>query len=133
MHVDDLAEGLSDRSGERCSRSSLPRDERGDAEPVDGTDHRRRHRPPTRSLTVEEGKEFWGEYSTALVMASSSRSTSPRTLTELGWVPERFDIIEELQSVVEAAYADATILQKQTRPTERQVATAVDETVNLGQ
>lgn len=80
---------------------------------------------PTKSLTVEEGKEFWGEYSATIVMASSSRSTSPRTRRELGWVPRRVDVVEELQRVARAAYADPTVLQRQTRPAERQ-------TVRLG-
>lgn len=77
---------------------------------------------PTRSLTVEEGAEYWGEYGAKIVMAASSRSRSPRARRDLGWVPTRFDIVEELEALARAAYADARIVQKQTRPAEKQVA-----------
>jgi nucleoside-diphosphate-sugar epimerase len=79
---------------------------------------------PTRSVTVEEGVEYWGEYGALIVMGSSSRSTSPRARRDLGWVPTRFDLEEELQRLAKAAYADARLVHAQTRPNEKAVAPA---------
>jgi nucleoside-diphosphate-sugar epimerase len=46
----------------------------------------------TRSLSVDEAAEVWGEFG-ALIMASSSRSRSPRASRELGWKPTHTDML----------------------------------------
>ncbi|MDL5158275.1 NAD-dependent epimerase/dehydratase family protein [Actinomycetospora termitidis] len=47
---------------------------------------------PTRSLTLAEAVEVWGEMG-ALVLGSSSRSRDPRTRIELGWRPVHTDLL----------------------------------------
>jgi nucleoside-diphosphate-sugar epimerase len=60
-----------------------------------------------RSVSVEEAKAIWGEFG-ALIMASSSRSRSPRARDELGWTAERTDMLTmigepRLKSLAESA------------------------------
>lgn len=47
-----------------------------------------------RSLSVDEAFEIYGKFATLIVMGASSRSRSPRARDELGWVPEKFDMLE---------------------------------------
>jgi nucleoside-diphosphate-sugar epimerase len=46
----------------------------------------------TRSLSVNEAVDLWGEFG-ALIMGSSSRSRSQRALQELGWIPNHTDML----------------------------------------
>lgn len=46
----------------------------------------------TRSLTVDEAVQVWGEFG-ALIMGSTSRSRSQRTLRDLGWIPTHTDML----------------------------------------
>ena len=45
-----------------------------------------------RSVSAEEANDVWGEFG-ALIMASSSRSRSPRARDELGWTAESTDML----------------------------------------
>jgi nucleoside-diphosphate-sugar epimerase len=49
----------------------------------------------TRSVTMDEAMEIWDKFAVLIVLAASSRSRSPRSREELGWVPTRTDIIGE--------------------------------------
>ena len=51
---------------------------------------------PTRSLSVEEAFEVWGKFATLIVMGASSRSRSPRSRDELGWVPVHTDLLSQI-------------------------------------
>ncbi|MET0254818.1 MAG: NAD-dependent epimerase/dehydratase family protein [Luteibacter sp.] len=46
----------------------------------------------TRSLSMKEAVEVWGEFG-ALIMSASSRSRSHRTSRELGWAPTHTDML----------------------------------------
>ncbi|MFG3559076.1 NAD-dependent epimerase/dehydratase family protein [Micromonospora sp. NPDC047557] len=46
----------------------------------------------TRSLTPAEAATVWGEFG-ALIMGASSRSRDPRTRVELGWTPQKTDML----------------------------------------
>ncbi|WP_242124146.1 NAD(P)H-binding protein [Sphingobium sp. Sx8-8] len=48
---------------------------------------------PTRSISMDEGIELWGKFSALIVFGCSSRSRSPRTRQEFGWVPEHTDML----------------------------------------
>jgi nucleoside-diphosphate-sugar epimerase len=48
-----------------------------------------------RSIDEREAAEVWGEFG-ALIMSASSRSRAPRTRRELGWKPERLDMLAEI-------------------------------------
>ena len=47
---------------------------------------------PTRSLTVAEATDVWGEFG-ALIMSATSRCRDPRSRGELGWRPEHTDML----------------------------------------
>jgi nucleoside-diphosphate-sugar epimerase len=47
---------------------------------------------PTRSLSPDEAVAVWGEFG-ALLLAASSRIRAPRARRELGWTPERTDML----------------------------------------
>jgi len=49
-----------------------------------------------RSVDLDEGIRRWGKFETLIGMAVSSRSRSPRTRRELGWVPRHTDILSDI-------------------------------------
>lgn len=50
----------------------------------------------TRSVSVTEAFDIWGRFATLIVMGASSRSRSPRSRDELGWRPERLDMLSQV-------------------------------------
>lgn len=48
---------------------------------------------PTRSVTIDEAIELWGKFAALVVFGVSSRSRSPRTRQEFGWVPKHTDML----------------------------------------
>jgi nucleoside-diphosphate-sugar epimerase len=50
----------------------------------------------TRSVSMDEAMEIWGRYQTLIVLGVSSRSRAVRSRDELGWVPKRLDMLEEV-------------------------------------
>lgn len=48
-----------------------------------------------RSVDADEATAIWGEFG-ALVLGASSRTRAPRSRSELGWVPTRFDMLDEI-------------------------------------
>lgn len=52
-----------------------------------------------RSLTVDEAIEVFGKFATIIVMGASSRSRSPRSRDELGWKPEKLDMLSMIGEV----------------------------------
>lgn len=52
----------------------------------------------TRSVTMDEAFDIWGRFFTLVVLSVSCRSRSPRSREELGWVPEKVDLAEEILS-----------------------------------
>lgn len=51
----------------------------------------------TRSVTYAQACELWGQTTVDLAHAVNSRSRSPRSRQELGWAPERCDLIAEIR------------------------------------
>jgi nucleoside-diphosphate-sugar epimerase len=47
---------------------------------------------PTRSLTMDEATDVWGEFD-GLILAASSRCRAPRSRQELGWAPRNTDML----------------------------------------
>lgn len=60
----------------------------------------KRHGVETRSVTPSEAVEIWDKFRMLVVLGTSSRSRSPRSRDELGWVPEHVDVLEDLRSGV---------------------------------
>ena len=50
----------------------------------------------TRSLSVTEAFDVFGKFATHIVIGASSRSRSPRSRDELGWVPEHLDLLSQV-------------------------------------
>lgn len=48
---------------------------------------------PTRSITMDEAIELWGKFRALVVFGVSSRTRSPRTRQEFGWVPQHVDML----------------------------------------
>lgn len=53
----------------------------------------------TRSITVDEAIELWGKFSTLVVMATCSRSRSPK-MRALGWRPTRLDMMGHAEAML---------------------------------
>lgn len=51
-----------------------------------------------RSLAYAEACELWGKFWVDLAMAVNSRSTCPRTRSELGWIPRQRDLVDDIRS-----------------------------------
>ncbi len=51
---------------------------------------------PTRSVSVSEAADIWGDF-TALILSASSRSRAPRSRRELGWSPRHTDMLATLR------------------------------------
>ncbi len=49
----------------------------------------------TRSVTLSEAREIWGEFG-ALIMSVSSRVRDARTRQALGWSPQHLDMLSEI-------------------------------------
>jgi nucleoside-diphosphate-sugar epimerase len=50
----------------------------------------------SRSVTVDEAFDIWGKFPTLIVLGVSSRSRSPRSRRELGWVPQHVDVAQAI-------------------------------------
>lgn len=50
----------------------------------------------TRSVDFAEGVRRWGKFETLIGMAVCSRSRSPRTRRELGWMPHHRDVLADI-------------------------------------
>jgi nucleoside-diphosphate-sugar epimerase len=50
----------------------------------------------TRSVTIEEAIGIWDKHIALIGLGASSRTRSPRTRRDLGWVPRHLDIYEEI-------------------------------------
>ena len=48
---------------------------------------------PLRSVSMDEAIEIWGKFHALVVFGVSSRTRSPRTRQELGWVPQHLDML----------------------------------------
>ena len=62
---------------------------------------------PTRSVTAEEAFGIWDKFTTLIVLGASSRTRSPRSRDELGWVPVRCDMLEMIGEPRLRALAEA--------------------------
>lgn len=51
---------------------------------------------PTRTITFAEAVERWGKFQTLVGMATCSRTRSPRTRRELGWLPRHEDLLSDI-------------------------------------
>lgn len=49
-----------------------------------------------RSLDFEEAAQRWGKFLTLIGMATCSRSRAPRSRRELGWMPRRLDLMDDI-------------------------------------
>ncbi|MEI9928469.1 MAG: NAD-dependent epimerase/dehydratase family protein [Sphingomonas sp.] len=54
----------------------------------------------TRSVSIGEGAALWGEYNARAVMGACSRSRSPRARGELGWSPQRHDMLADIERIM---------------------------------
>ena len=53
---------------------------------------------PTRSVSLEEARQVWGDFRGPLFFGVSSRSRAPRTRSELGWTPQHVDVLADVES-----------------------------------
>ncbi|WP_319448735.1 MULTISPECIES: NAD-dependent epimerase/dehydratase family protein [unclassified Mycobacterium] len=51
-----------------------------------------------QSISYEQACEIWHPIAATMGLAVNSRSTCPRTRRELGWEPQRLDLIEDIRS-----------------------------------
>lgn len=59
----------------------------------------------TRSITIDEAREVWGDFRGPLFFGVSSRSRAVRSRAELGWVPRHVDLLADVES---GSYANPT-------------------------
>lgn len=50
----------------------------------------------TRSVTPSEAVDIWDKFTMLILLGACSRSRSPRSRQELGWRPQRHDMIDEI-------------------------------------
>lgn len=55
---------------------------------------------PTKSVSLPEAYDIWGETLTRVVFSSSSRTICPRTRKELGWQPIHTDMLDNAEKYV---------------------------------
>lgn len=60
---------------------------------------------PARSVSFTEASEIWDKFTALIGFSTSSRSRSPRTRRELGWVPHP-DKVDILTDVLNPAFAE---------------------------
>lgn len=53
---------------------------------------------PTRSVSLEEARQIWGDFRGPLFFGVSSRSRAPRTRSELGWSPTHLDVLADVET-----------------------------------
>lgn len=51
---------------------------------------------PTRSISIEEAKQIWGDWMGPVLFGMSSRPRAVRSRAELGWSPTRLDLMEDV-------------------------------------
>lgn len=64
---------------------------------------------PTRSITMDEAIALWGKFATLIVYGCSSRSRSPRTRQEFGWVPKHTDMLAAAEASLIALLVESPI------------------------
>jgi len=60
---------------------------------------------PARSVSFEEASEIWDKFTALIGFSTSSRSRSPRTRRELGWVPHP-DKLDIMTDILNPAFAE---------------------------
>ncbi|MEL4887275.1 NAD-dependent epimerase/dehydratase family protein [Pectobacterium betavasculorum] len=53
---------------------------------------------PTRSVSLEEAHEIWGEEFVTIALAVNSRARAPLTRETLSWAPRHLDVIEDIRN-----------------------------------
>ena len=49
---------------------------------------------PARSVSIDEAIDIWGKFRALVVFGSSSRTRSPKSRNELGWVPKNVNMLD---------------------------------------